>query len=82
MNYDRFKSLDDFKNAIEMGLDIEFFINNVRYNISWRDYKPLICTCPDGEAVFFKDADSLLNEYEIDGKKIKELWAIIEIYSM
>ncbi len=77
-----FTCLKEFIDAIDMGLDIEFFLRGNRYNISWRNYKPFICICPDGEAIFFEDSENLLNGYEVDGKSLKELWDEIEIYSM
>lgn len=81
-DYGIFESIDELRNAIEMGLDIEFFLYGVRYNISWRDYKPFICTCPDGDAVFFENAGDLLDEYKINGRSLRELWKDIEVYSM
>lgn len=81
-NYGILESIDELHNAIEMALDIEFFLYGVRYNISWRDYKPFICTCPDGDAVFFENADDLLDGYKINGKLLRDLWQDIEIYSM
>ena len=51
-NLYKLKSLDELMGQIEMGMDIEFQIYDVRYNISWRDDKPFICKCPDGDAVF------------------------------
>ena len=76
---DRFNNLTEFKNAIEMGLDIVFYIGDMKYNISWKNQKPFICLCPDGDAAFYEDADALLNEHTIDGKKIKDLWNQIRI---
>lgn len=81
-DYGIFESIDELRSAIEMGLDIEFFLYGVRYNISWRDYKPFICTCPDGDAVFFENTDDLLDGYKINGRSLRELWKDIEVYSM
>lgn len=81
-DYAKFSTLDEFRESIDMGLDIEFFIKSTRYNISWRDCKPFICTCPDGEAVFYDNADDLLNNHIIDGTTIGELWQNIEVISM
>lgn len=78
----KLKNFKELYEAIEMALDIEFFLYGVRYNISWRDYKPFICTCPDGDAVFFENADDLLDGYKINGKPLRDLWQDIEIYSM
>ena len=39
-------NLKIFKNFMmlsKMGLDIEFFIDGIRYNISWQNNKPFIC---------------------------------------
>jgi hypothetical protein len=77
----KLKSYEELFNAVEMGLDIEFFIGETRYNISWRK-KPFICICPYGDAIFFNDAADLLENYKINGKSLKELWQSIDIYSM
>ena len=81
-DYGIFESIDELRNAIKMGLDIEFFLYGVRYNISWRDYKPFICTCPDGDAVFFENENDLLDGYKINGNPLRDLWEDIEVYSM
>ena len=80
--FDRLESLDELHDAIEMGLDIEFILYGERYNISWREDKPFICTCPDGDAVFFEDTEDLLNRYEADGKVLKDIWEDMEILAM
>ena len=49
MDYAKFENFQEFYDAVEMGLDIEFFIDGIRYNISWQNNKPFICVCPDGE---------------------------------
>lgn len=82
MDDNRFINLEELREAIEMGLDIEFYLKGVRYNISWRDYKPFICVCPDGDAVFFEDADDLLSNYKVDGISLKELWREMDIIAM
>ena len=48
MDYAKFENFQEFYDAVEMGLDIEFFIDGIRYNISWQNNKPFICVCPDG----------------------------------
>lgn len=77
----KFVNLEELRQAIEMGLDIEFCLRNIRYNISWDD-KPFIGVCPDGDAVFFEDADDLLLNYKVDGVPLKELWHEIDIIAM
>ena len=41
MDYAKFENFQEFYDAVEMGLDIEFFIDGIRYNISWQNNKPL-----------------------------------------
>ncbi|MBQ3124159.1 MAG: hypothetical protein IJC09_01890 [Clostridia bacterium] len=83
-NVDTYKlrNFDELLEAVETGLDVEFFIDEVRYNISWSGGKPFICICPYGDAIFFEDANDLLCEYKVNGTSIKELWKDINIYSM
>lgn len=78
----KLKNLDELIKAIDMGMDIEIFIYGIRYNISWRNYKPFICTCPDGDAIFFESVEDLMSTYEVKGKPLKEIWQDFEIYSM
>lgn len=77
----KLKSLNEFTDALDMCVDIEFFLYGTRYNISWQE-KPFICTCPDGDAVFFNSAADLLANYKINNKPLQEIWKDIEIYSM
>lgn len=81
-SYGKLESLTELEDAIQMGLDIEFFLDDRRYNISWRDNKPFICECPDGAAKFFSTPKLLLQEYKVDGKTLKSLWKNIKILSM
>lgn len=81
-DFDRLESLHELQEAIDMGLDIEFVLYEKRYNISWREDKPFICICPDGEAEFYKNAEELLNQYEVDGKALKDTWKDMEILAM
>ena len=39
-DYYRLKSLDEMLESIDIGMDVEFYLYNVRYNISWRNNKP------------------------------------------
>ena len=81
-DYGILESLDEFRGAIKMGLEIEFFMYGIRYIILWENHKPYIAVCPDGDAVFFDNADNLLDGYKINGKPLRDLWRDIEIYSM
>ena len=47
------------------------------YNISWRDHRPFICTCPDGDAEFYENAEALIR-----GKSLDKRWRDMDIESM
>lgn len=81
-DYAKFESLSEMSEAIEMGLDIEFILSGKRYNISWRDNKPFICECPEGEAMFYANAQTMIDKNKINDIPLKELWNDIEILSM
>ena len=82
MDYAKFENFQEFYDAVEMGLDIEFFRDGIRYNISWQNNKPFICVCPDGEPNYYGDTQDLLDNHKIDGVPIKDLWQNIDIYAM
>ena len=82
MDYAKFENFQEFYDAVEMGLDIEFFIDGIRYNISWQNNKPFICVGPDGEPNYYSDTQDLLDNHKIDGVPIKDLWQNIDIYAM
>ena len=81
-NYGKLESLAELENAIEMGLDIEFLLYDMRYNISWRDNKPFIRECPEGVAKFFDTSELLLQRYEVGDNPLKSLWGDMKILSM
>ncbi len=81
-NLYKLKSLDELMGQIEMGMDIEFQIYDVRYNISWRDDKPFICKCPDGDAVFYDTPKLMFEQYQINGKVLQDIWQDFEIIFM
>ena len=81
-DYAKFESLSEMSEAIEMGLDIEFILSGKRYNISRRDNKPFICECPEGKAMFYTNAQTMLYKHRINDIALKELWNDIEILSM
>ncbi len=78
----KFISYEDLYESVEMGLDIEFWLRGVMYNISWRDKKPFISICPNGGTTHFKNTEDLLNNYRIDGIPLGELWHEIDIILM
>ena len=73
-DYYRWKSLDEMLESIDIGMDIEFYLYNVRYNLSWRNNKPFIWMCPEGDAIFYDSSEQMFNEYKVNGKALKELW--------
>ena len=81
-DFGKLENLDELKDAIQMGMDIEFVLYATRYNISWRNEKPFICRCPDGSAIYYNGAQELLDGFEVHGRKLKELWTNMEILSM
>lgn len=81
-DYYKLKSLDELKESIDLGMDIEFYLYGMRYNISWRDNKPFICICPDGDATFYESSQQMFEEYEINGKVLKDIWKDIKIIFM
>ena len=68
-DYYRLKSLDEMLESIDIGMDVEFYLYNVRYNISWRNNKPFICMCPEGDAIFY-----LLNRCLMNIKLMEKHW--------
>lgn len=78
----KLNSLEELMEEIDMGMDIEFFLFGNRYNISWRNNKPFICICPDGEAVFYDSPKKMFAEYKINGKPLKDIWQDFEILAM
>ncbi len=81
-DYAKFESLSEMSEAIEIGLDLELILFGKRYNISWRDNKPFICECPEGEFKSYTDVQKMLDKHRINDIPLKELWNDIEILSM
>lgn len=75
-------SFEELMEEIEMGMDIEFLIYGIRYNISWRDNKPFICVCPDGEAIFFDSPSEMMDKYKVNGNPLRCIWKDFEILYM
>lgn len=78
----RLVSLGELMQEIEIGMDIEFCVYGIRYNISWRDGKPFICTCPNGEAVFYDSPVEMFDKHKIKEKPLKDIWQDFEILFM
>lgn len=80
-DYDRLESLDELIEAIDMGLDIEFNLHGIPYNIS-TDGIPFIAVCPDGDGVYYSDAKDMVDNHRIDGTPLKDIWQDFEILKM
>ncbi|WMJ79546.1 hypothetical protein RBU49_11660 [Clostridium sp. MB40-C1] len=81
MNNSKFDSLQELKNSIEIGLDIECTIYGTDYYIGWANGKCVIALCPDGDIVYFNTLDEIL-DYKIQNKMLKNIWKDIQIKSM
>lgn len=77
MNGMKLDSLQELMDAMNMHLDIVFYLGKTMYNISWRDHRPFICTCPDGDAEFYDDPEALIRDKGLDRQ-----WRDMEIDSM
>lgn len=80
-NFDRLDNLSELTEAIEMGLDIEFVLRGIRYNIS-TDGTPFIAVCPTGNGIHYTNAQELVEKHRIDGRPLKEMWQEVEILAM
>lgn len=77
MNGMKLDSLQELEEAMNLRLDIVFYLDGTMYNISWRNHRPFICTCPDGDAEFFENAEALIR-----GKSLDKRWREMEVDSM
>lgn len=79
-DYDSFESLEEMIESIDIGLDLEFYLYGVRYNISTNRI-PFICICPDGDAEYYKDGTDLMNHHKVNNRKMKDIWRDVQIIS-
>ncbi|MCI9304492.1 hypothetical protein [Clostridium sp.] len=82
MDLGKFNNLSELIDSINLGLDIEFYLFEIRYNISPGDDEYFICECPNGNAVYYKNGLDMVNNYKINDKLLKDLWSDIGLYSM
>lgn len=82
MDLGKFNNLSELIDSINLGLDIEFYLFGIRYNISPGDDEYFICECPNGNAVYYKNGLDMVNNYKINDKLLKDLWSNIGLYSM
>lgn len=75
--------INKLKEAIEFGSDIEFKYKNKKYTIlPWIEEGIVIGPQNLDDDTIFKSADELINNYIIDGNKIKDIIDEIEILLM
>lgn len=75
--------INKFKEAIEFGSDIEFRYKNKNYTIlPWTDEGIVIGLQNSDDDSKFKSADELIDNYTIDGNKMKDIIDDIEILLM
>lgn len=77
----KFVSLEEFKESIDMGLDLDLYLYGVRYYIG-APLGKLLISWDDGEKEIQFDSVPELLQYEINGKPLKDIWKDIEINSM
>lgn len=77
----KFTSLKELIDSIEMGLDIECSIYGTDYYIGWSDDKRIIAECPNDEGIKFNSLNEML-EYKIKGIPLKDIWDHIVIDRM
>ena len=51
---------------MNLHLDIVFYLDGTMYDISWRNHRPFICTCPDGDAEFNENTEALIRGKSLD----------------
>ena len=73
----KLEHLQELEKAMHLHLDIVFYLDGTMYNISWRNPRPFICTCPDGGAEFYEIAEALMR-----GTALDKRWREMDIESM
>ena len=73
-------TLEEFKNEIDIGMDINIFIGNDLFWLGvWDDGMRIISQCPDGQVEgIYKDAEDMLEHFIYKGKTLREHFPDIE----
>lgn len=79
--YDTLENINELIDAIEMGLDIEFYIDETRYNIS-TNTRPFIAVCPNGDAEYYNTGNDLVEKHNIAGQPLINQWGKMKIIGM
>ena len=79
----KLQSLEELKESLEMGMEVNFFMRGVWYLMEWEDDDHVfIAVCPDGEGNVYNSWDELFEKHMIDGEPIGNLWREFEIETM
>ena len=80
-DFARLESLQELKWAIDTGLDIEFYLYGTRFNISTYG-TPFIAICPDGDGIYYQNAQDMIEHHTVNGKSLKDIWQDFEVIGM
>lgn len=80
-DFARLESLQELIWAIDIGLDIEFYLYGTRYNISTNG-TPFIAICPDGDGIHYQNAQDMIEHHIVNGKSLKDVWQDFEVIGM
>ena len=80
-DFARLESLQELIWAIDTGLDIEFYLYGTRYNISTNG-TPFIAICPDGDGIYYQNAQDMIEHHAVNGKSLKDVWQDFEVIGM
>lgn len=79
MNYDDLQrwqdwTLEEFKDEINIGMDINLFIGDALFWLgAWDKHTRIISQCPNGQTEgVYKDADAMLDGFVFQGKTLRE----------
>lgn len=73
-------SIDEFKDEIDIGMDINLFIGDALFWLgAWHDGTRIISQCPDGQTEgIYQNADDMLDRFVFEGKTLREHFSDIE----
>jgi len=75
-----YTSLKELLSEINLGYDIEFIYNGVRYLIYRNQTYRLVEIDLEETEYQFLSGEELVNEYLINGKPLKDIWNKIKVY--
>ena len=76
-------SLDELRQSLEMGMEVNFFMRGVWYLLEEKpDGKAMIAVCPDGKGERYGSWEELFEKHMVDGQPLGEQWREFEIEMM